>query len=40
MFNPFFPMFPFDTPENIRKPDQIFLIFSGEFKRKHWQEKG
>ena len=34
----FFPMFPFDPPENIRKPG--FLMFSGGSKREHWQEKG
>ena len=33
----FFPMFPFDPAENIRKP---FLCFLSGLKREHWEEKG
>ena len=38
LLNPFLPVFPFDPPENIRKP-LVFWYFQG-VKRTHWEEKG
>ena len=35
----FFLMFPFDSPQNIRKPN-VCRCFQGGIKREHYEEKG
>ena len=35
-----FPMFPFDPPENIRKPLVLVFDVFRRLKREHWKEKG
>ena len=35
----FFPIFPFDSPENIRRP-MVFWYFKGGGKREYCEEKG
>ena len=39
MLTHLFPMHPFSSPENIRKP-YGFLMFSGGRERMHWEEMG
>ena len=38
-FNPFVPMHPFSTPENIRKPSGFLMFLEGR-ERVYWEQMG